>query len=562
MRHFRHQLYFKVALAIALSVALVAVLSSYFFYFEEVERNERVSREHVSQLSRTIEKTASIAVYVQDLVLAREIIDGLAINDVVSEAELISEPGFSVYSGAQSLIDRQGVATLILYHPFSENVVIGQLKILPNEVFIHHNAKDSAVNQAWMLALLTVVTAVLVSFIVHKTLTSPLNMITNRFEEVKPGEDIKLTMPRFHQKDEIGRLVKGINALVSSLNNSIGSERNLREKTEILEKKFRLIFEQASAGICLIDNDNILVTANPAFERIIYKSHSIEDAIGLRLTDWFYNQQQLESFLNDIRLGHHSDTVAVDLKMETLSGTPDCWVHCLFSKVLDEAQQTCVMLEVLMYDVTERTQREINTRFEADHDALTHLKNRRAGSRALLALFDRAEANGKVAVIMNIDLDNFKTINDVDGHEAGDMVLIEVGRRMMVVFRNDDLCIRWGGDEFVVGCYFDNTHFEERSLPVIQRLASALRDALNQDVLLSDGEQIKVSASIGIAMYPQHGDQLESVLSAADKAMYVSKQQGQNQYNIFDPKLMSEAEIHSKDDLKVQSQTQTDSKNE
>lgn len=125
---------------------------------------------------------------------------------------------------------------------------------------------------------------------------------------------------------------------------------------------------------------------------------------------------------------------------------------------------------------------------------------------------------------MNIDLDNFKTFNDVDGHEAGDMVLIEVGRRMMVVFRNDDLCIRWGGDEFIVGCYFDNTHFEERSLPVIQRLASALRDALNQDVLLSDGEKIKVSASIGIAMYPQHGDQLESVLSAADKAMYVSKQ--------------------------------------
>ncbi|BAJ03649.1 GGDEF domain protein [Shewanella violacea DSS12] len=378
------------------------------------------------------------------------------------------------------------------------------------------------------------------SFIVHKALTSPLNRIINRFEEVKPGEDIKLTVPRFHQKDEIGSLVRGINSLVSSLNQSIDSERNLRETTQVLEKKFRLIFEQASAGICLIDNDNLLVTANPAFQRIIYKSHTISDAIGLRLTDWFYNKLQLESFLTDIRQSHNLDTVALDLKMKTLAGSPDCWVHCLFSKVLDDDMQSCLMIEVLMYDVTERTEREINTRFEADHDGLTHLRNRRAGSRALIELFDRAEANDKIAVLMNIDLDNFKIINDTNGHEAGDMVLIEIGRRMMAVFRNDDLCIRWGGDEFVVGCYFDSSRFEERSLPAIEKLASELRCVLNQDVKLSSGEDIKIGASIGIAMYPQHGDNLQSVLKAADNAMYVSKQKGRNQYSIFDSNIMSE----------------------
>ena len=544
-------MYFKVALAIALSAALVAVLSSYFFYFEQLERNEQDSREHVNQLSRTIEKTASIAMYVQDSVLAKEIIDGLAINDVVSEAELISEPGFSVYSGKKTLIGRQGVSTLILYNPFSENEVIGQLKILPNEAFIHKNAKDAAVNQARMLALLTVVTAILVSFIVHKTLTSPLNRITNKFEGILPGQESHISVPRFHQRDEIGRLVKGINTLVSSLNQSIDSERSLREKTQVLEKKFRLIFEQASAGIGLIDSDNLLVTANPAFERIIYKSHSIADAIGLRLTDWFYNQQQLESFLADIRRSHNLDTVALDLKMKTLPGSPDCWVHCLFSKVLDEDRQTCLMIEVLMYDVTERTEREINTRFEADHDGLTHLKNRRAGRRSLIELFDRAEENDKIAVIMNVDLDNFKTINDVRGHEAGDLVLIEVGLRMMAVFRNDDLCIRWGGDEFVIGCYFDNARFEERSLPAIEKLASELRCALNQNVKLSCGEDINIGGSIGIAMYPQHGRDLESVLKAADSAMYVSKQRGRNQYSIFDPKLMIESDSCPKNDTET-----------
>ncbi|QFU21313.1 diguanylate cyclase [Shewanella eurypsychrophilus] len=546
MKRFRHKLYFKVAAAIALSAAIVAVLSSYFFYFDELARNEQDSREHVHQLSRTVEKTASIAVYVQDSVLASEIIDGLAINDLVSEVELISEPGFSVFSGEGSLVGKEGVSTLLLYHPFSESEVIGELKILPNEAFIARNAKDAAVNQAQMLALLTVVTAILVSFIVHKTLTSPLNRITNKFEEIKPGETCHITVPRFHQQDEIGSLVKGINALVSSLNQSIDSERNLREKTEILEKKFRLIFEQASAGICLIDSENLLVTANPAFHRIIFKSHSIADAIGLCLTDWFYNKQQLESFLTDIRQSHHLDTVALDLKMKTLAGSPDCWVHCLFSKVLDGESQSSLMIEVLMYDVTERTEREINTRFEADHDGLTHLKNRRAGRRSLMDLFERAKANSKIAVIMNIDLDNFKTINDDYGHEMGDLVLIEVGRRMMSVFRNDDLCVRWGGDEFIVGCYFDSSHFETRSLPAIEKLAAELREALNKQIKLNGELSIKIGGSIGIAIYPQHGDDLESVLSAADSAMYKSKQEGRNQYSIFNSELTDGSSTCSK----------------
>ncbi len=511
----------------------MALMSSYFFYFGEVQRNRLDSMEHVNQLSRTVEKTASIAVYVQDSELASEIIEGIAVNDVVSEAQLISEPGFSVYSGRASLVDREGVSTLVLYHPFSEYEVIGQLKILPNAAFINQNAKKAAVNQAQMLALLIVITALLVSFIVHKALTSPLNKITNRFEEVKPGEDIRLTVPRFHQKDEIGSLVNGINTLVTSLNQSIDSERSLREKTEVLEKKFRLIFEQASAGICLIDRDNRLVTANPAFERIIYKSRSIVDSNGLKLTDWFYNQPQLESFLTDIRQSKNLDTVALDLKMKTLAGKPDCWVHCLFSKVLDDEQVSNLMIEVLMYDVTERTEREINTRFEADHDALTHLKNRRAGRRDLLELFERAKESDKIAVIMNIDLDNFKVINDVYGHEPGDIVLIEVGRRMMAVFRNDDLCIRWGGDEFIVGCYFDSNQFKERILPAIEKLASELRDSLHQNVTLPSGDSIEVGASIGIAIYPHHGQNLESVLSAADKAMYYSKSEGRDRYSIF-----------------------------
>lgn len=537
MKRFSRKLYFKVALAIAFGSAIIATLSSLVFYFNEISRIQERARADINQLSVMVEKTASIAVYVQDIELAKEIIKGLTINDLVSHVELVSSSGFTLDSGSGSLLGLGQVEKIKLYHPFNENELIGELRLLADEEFINNNARNSAVNQAQMLALLTVTIALLVSLIVHQTLTSPLNQITKQFEKVEPGTDIEILVPRFHQGDEIGSLAKGINKLICSLNRSIESERDIREKTEVLERKFRLIFEQASAGICLIDRDNLLVTANPAFQSILLKKDSISDAMGLSLTDWFHNKEELEVFLSKIRDNSKLDTVALDLKLKAIPDQPDCWVHCLFSKVIDNDKESALIIEVLMYDVTERTEREVNTRFEADHDLLTHLKNRRAGERVLGSLIERAKKNNEIVVIMNIDLDKFKIVNDVYGHEAGDSVLTEVGRRLMAVFRNDDICIRWGGDEFVVGCYFDTNRLADRGKAAIEALGEKLVVALSQHLSLSGDVVIEMGASVGISIFPQHANDLDTMLNVADLAMYQSKQAGRNQFCIFQPEL-------------------------
>jgi diguanylate cyclase (GGDEF)-like protein/PAS domain S-box-containing protein len=537
LKRFSSKLYFKVAIAIAFGAAIIATLSSLVFYFNEISRIQERGRADINQLSVMVEKTASIAVYVQDIELAKEIIKGLTINDLVSHVELVSSSGFTLDSGSGSLLGLGQIEKIKLYHPFNDNELIGELRLLADEEFINNNAKNSAVNQAQMLALLTVAIALLVSLIVHKTLTSPLNQITKQFEKVEPGTDIEILVPRFHQGDEIGSLAKGINRLICSLNRSIESEREIREKTEVLERKFRLIFEQASAGICLIDRDNLLVTANPAFQNILLKKDSISDAMGLSLTDWFHNKEELEVFLSKIRNNKKLDTVALDLKLKAIPEQPDCWVHCLFSKVIDNDKESALIIEVLMYDVTERTEREVNTRFEADHDLLTHLKNRRAGERLLGSLIERATKNNEIVVIMNIDLDKFKIVNDVYGHEAGDSVLTEVGRRLMAVFRNDDICIRWGGDEFVVGCYFDTNRLADRGRAAIETLGEKLVVALSQHLSLSGEVVIEMGASVGVSIFPLHANDLDTMLNVADLAMYQSKQAGRNQFSIFEPKL-------------------------
>ncbi|MEC4724978.1 hypothetical protein HWQ46_05350 [Shewanella sp. D64] len=99
MKSFSRKLYFKVALAIAVGAAIIAALSSIVFYFGEITRIQQRSIAEINQLSVTVEKTASIAIYVQDIELANEIISGLTMNDLVSQVELVSESGFKLNSG-------------------------------------------------------------------------------------------------------------------------------------------------------------------------------------------------------------------------------------------------------------------------------------------------------------------------------------------------------------------------------------------------------------------------------------------------------------------------------
>ncbi|MCZ4335855.1 sensor domain-containing diguanylate cyclase [Shewanella colwelliana] len=538
MRRFNDKLYLKITLAIVTGTALVALLSSLFFYFMERDRQHEFSLQDIKQLSATIESTATVAVYVQDAQLALEIIEGVVKNGVVAQAQLNSEPGFSVFTGSEAIDVKEQVFRLALNHPFNKQELIGELLILPDIGFINQHAERVAYRQAKIMLFLTITIALLVSLIVHKGLTSPLKILTQRFEEIKLGQDSKLAMLANHETDEIGSLVKGINSLISSLHSSIEAERSMRKKTERLEKRFRMIFEKASAGICLINEKNELLTANPACQRMLSQVMEADACIGKALTLWFQDDQGLASFLEDMRADTALTTIALDLKLSREVKPVDVWLHCLFSKVIENDDNKSLIIEVLMYDVTERTQRERDTRFEADHDVLTHLKNRRAGQRLLNQQLDKARVWRKIVVVMVIDLDDFKPVNDQFGHDAGDLVLVEVGRRIIATFRHGDICVRWGGDEFVVGCYFDNDYYDEKVFMAIEKLATQLVEALHRPIELLDGNIACIGASVGVGVFPHHGQELMEVINEADKAMYQAKKQGKNGFAVQPIKLL------------------------
>ena len=170
-------------------------------------------------------------------------------------------------------------------------------------------------------------------------------------------------------------------------------------------------------------------------------------------------------------------------------------------------------------DVTDLKASEARVRYLSQHDPLTGLPNRRLLQDRMEQAFVLARRNKTRVAILLVDLDRFKVINDIHGHRVGDEVLREVGNRLRASVREADTVARHGGDEFVV------------LLPELQRALDATRvadkavEALTAPIRVEESDY-RISASIGISIYPVDGQESDTLLWQADQAMYRMKQEG------------------------------------
>jgi diguanylate cyclase (GGDEF)-like protein/PAS domain S-box-containing protein len=178
-------------------------------------------------------------------------------------------------------------------------------------------------------------------------------------------------------------------------------------------------------------------------------------------------------------------------------------------------------------DVTERAQYEQKLAEMATHDALTGLPNRTLLSdRFTVALALSRRSRSRLAVLM-LDLDRFKVVNDSMGHDVGDKLLKVVGKRLEVTVRKSDTVARIGGDEFVL--VLPQIPYADEAASFAQRILDTFREPF-----VFDGHRINITASIGIAVYPEAGKDIESLLKSADTAMYWAKEQGRDIYRFYD----------------------------
>jgi diguanylate cyclase (GGDEF)-like protein len=189
---------------------------------------------------------------------------------------------------------------------------------------------------------------------------------------------------------------------------------------------------------------------------------------------------------------------------------------------------------VIRYAI-ERKRTELELVRLAQFDQLTGLPNRTLLRERVNHALARAMRSGSGVATLILDMDRFKEINDMLGHEVGDKLLIKAAKRIRANVRDQDTVARLGGDEFAV--VLEGVSEAKEVLPVIERIVDSLRE-----VTTVDGHEVNTSTSIGIAMYPENGSNLSELLRAADLAMYQAKSSGRACYQFFADAMQEEAQ--------------------
>ena len=277
------------------------------------------------------------------------------------------------------------------------------------------------------------------------------------------------------------------------------------------------VFEESGQGIVVSNPEGLIVMANSAFCQLT--GYRISEIKGQR-TSLLKSGRQDPAFYQHVwhQLTHKGYWEG-DLWNRIRSGEVRC--HHLSISTVRDAQLNPIFYVGMYQDVTDRHQQEQHARFLAQHDALTGLANRVLLMEQLECHLSLARRHNHGLAVLYLDLDGFKPVNDHFGHHLGDRVLQIIADRFQQLTRESDLLCRLGGDEFVVLVP------EAGSLEELQAMAWKLVLASREPFVDLD-HTIAISASVGIARFPDHADSPDDLLAAADHAMYDAKRSGEH----------------------------------
>jgi diguanylate cyclase (GGDEF)-like protein/PAS domain S-box-containing protein len=295
------------------------------------------------------------------------------------------------------------------------------------------------------------------------------------------------------------------------------------------EKDLRMaatVFEHSTSAILITDPAGYIVQTNEAFSRVSgYEAAQVLDQLPTLLTV----DDQQEAHLRYIVKQLHqrgSWEGEVWLKRRNDEHYP-AWVG--ITAVLDDegdlASYVCFFT-----DISERKASEQRIHRLAYYDALTHLPNRSLFQDRLHSALQQAERQDAWVVLMFLDLDRFKPINDSLGHAAGDRMLQEMATRLLACVADDDTVARMGGDEFTL--LLQPVATREAALNRAIHVAEQILNSLVTPFVL-EGREFFVTASIGIALSPQDGNELSQLMKNADTAMYHAKERGKNNFQFY-----------------------------
>lgn len=305
---------------------------------------------------------------------------------------------------------------------------------------------------------------------------------------------------------------------------------------------YRLLTEDTLDVLWKTDRNLCLTYISPSDERL--RGYKAEEVVGHHVFDLFTDEgvAAVKKLMRDSQASGESASQAGFLTFQVQHRCKDgrlLWGEVL-SKPERNAEGAIVGYHGITREITERKRLEDQVRQLAFHDPLTNLPNRRLLRDRLSQAMAAGKRSACHGALMFLDLDQFKTLNDTHGHEAGDLLLLEVAARLKGCVREVDTVSRFGGDEFVVLLAELNTDRAESHLHA-QLIAEKIRAALAEPyvlVLHKEGKaecriQYRCSASIGAVMFADHAASQDDVMKWADAAMYRAKDAGRNAIRFY-----------------------------
>lgn len=311
-----------------------------------------------------------------------------------------------------------------------------------------------------------------------------------------------------------------------SIRSDITARKEMEEEVRNSEEKYRIIAENTSDIISMIDRQGQFLYLSPAHKSVW--AHDVSDAEIQNMFEWIAEEdREILAYAIEHTFATRKE-YTVECRLNTKREKP-IWTETKINPLMDEHGDVNSLILVTR-DITERKQSEELIHYLAYHDALTDLPNRRMYVQHLTKEIMQAKRFQSNMAVLFLDLDRFKDVNDSFGHDVGDMLLVEAAKRLKECVKPEDMVARLGGDEFTM--LVSQLNDREEAAAVAEQIMNELQRSFTLN-----GQVLNISCSIGISMFPQDGDNAEDLLKRADTALYTVKSHGRNGYDFFDPSM-------------------------
>ncbi|WP_421477263.1 EAL domain-containing protein [Agrobacterium tumefaciens] len=513
------------------SGALLTVVAPLFTLLLTLSYHEaiRSQRNHLEILLSTNAQALARPLWDLDDDTINQITGTLVSDPVIRMVEVKDTSGqldITQTAGSDIIQDAASTTREVTYKTTNGVVTVGQLTVYYDDIGLLTSLSrtELAFITIFILAILTTVLAAIAG---------------NRFMVIRPLmrlaaaiEATRRVGSRHHvdwrSKDEIGRLAKSFNEMQTQLEKEELEIKHAHErKTEIYNRTPAMLFS-------LDRYDRIAAVSDYWVQATGYDRARI---LGLNFADLIHPDDR--SLFLQRKAAQHSPDAAhagITVRFHCMDGS--VMDALILEKALDSGNAHQGTYLCVMTDVTELRQSEKRNRQQAISDHLTGLFNRQGFEAILDVQIRDADRNGSELACLFIDLDRFKAINDNLGHAAGDAVLREFTLKIEPLLTPLDSASRLGGDEFAILLAGDKV--EERAQLFCERICTMLDTPFE-----IEGNSIRLSASIGMAIYPLHAASASELLQNADMAMYTRKRTGKNGSQIFDSSIMDRAREHA-----------------